>query len=620
MGNSLIQAAQGGAMPMRFNRQTGQKLTLSVISISFITLWAVIVGGAHPLKPMSRTANPDEGTSAKKKREPRADKTVPTKIGSNDAPPEGKASDSEADLRNGDRDVSSSSPNRTVAAETDTASRLGALEEAIRLQNEKLSQMQRIIEQQERTIEMLAGKPTANPMEAGSERAAGAPTTKASTETATLSSIQKPEQPNAQQTLEDRLQKIEDTVRKVGPIRWSGDFRLRFDAFFRPASKLPDPPSLHQQNVRMRYRFRLNLDADATPYLSFHGQLSTGPVNNQLTSDQDFTGIVVKHPFFINEAWMDFHPNKNIQLQAGRLLPLFADGSLFTFDDDIRFNGFSEKFNMPLKSAPAGITNLEFRAGQYIFSNPVVAIVDKGSPLNLAGAKVGSTGRAANLFHQGFVVDQELNEQWSQQFTTDVQLYRNPNQIQLGSTQTGVLFVGSGIGIALSGPLIGVGNATTTPGGAIYRAGNFQIGRVAYRINNTGFSWGDHRYPISLYVQLMRNFGTGAHEKDAMMTTLQLGKLTKRGDSVFTYFFTIKGANSMISQFTDDDPGSGSGVNIRVHMLRWDIALAKNVSIQTMGFVRHGLRSSGQFPNFFVPLDGFIPTLYRFQERLLFSF
>lgn len=605
-------------MPMRFNRQTGQKLTLSLISISFIILTAVIGGSARHLKPISRITNPDEGETRNKQREPQADKPS-EKIGFNAPQLESKASKPKANLGKGD-DAAASNPNQAVAAETDTINRLGALEEAIRMQNEKLSQLQKIIEQQGRTIELLAGKPIVKSHEAASEGAPVALASKAPGEISTVQSIQKPDQPKAQQTLADRLQKVEETVRKIGPIRWSGDMRLRFDAFFRPASEPPDPPSPHQQNVRLRYRFRLNLDSDATPLLSFHGQLSTGTVNNQLTSDQDFTGIVVKHPFFINEAWLDFHPNKNIQLQGGRVFPVFSDGSLFVFDDDIRFNGFNERFSIPLKSAPAGITNIEFRAGQYILSNPVVAIVDKGSPLNLAGAKVGSTGRAANLFHQGFVIDQELNERWSQQFTTDVQLYRNPNQIQLASTQAGVLFVGSGIGIALSGPLSGVGNATTTPGGAIYRAGNFQVGRAAYRINNTGFNWGDHRYPISLYVQLVRNFGTGAHERDAMMTTLQLGKLTKQGDSVFTYLFTIKGANSMISQFTDDDPGSGSGVNIRVHMVRWDIALAKKVSLQTMCFVRHGLRNSGQFPNFFVPLDGFIPTLYRFQERLLFSF
>jgi len=577
----------------------------------------MIGGSAQPLKPISRATNPDEGASAKK-RAPHADKDSTEKNSSNDAQPEEKALDSEANSRNGDREAAST--NRAAADETDTANRLGAHDEAIRILNEKLSQMQKLIEQQERTIELLVGKTAAKPMEPSNERATGALATKASAETGAVQNIQKPDQPKAEQTVADRLQKVEDTVRKIGPIKWSGDMRLRFDAFFRPASKPPDPPSLHQQNVRMRYRLRLNLDADANPYLSFHGQLSTAPANNQLTSDQDFSGIVIKHPFFINEAWLDFHPNKSIQLQAGRLLPIFADGSLFLFDDDIRFNGFNERFSIPLKSAPAGITNIEFRAGQYIFSNPVVPIVDKGSPLNLAGAKVGSTGRSANLFHQGFVVDQKLNEQWSQQFTTDVQLYRNPNQILLASTQAGPSFVSSGIGLTLSGPINGAGNATTTPGGSIYRAGNFQIGRAAYRLNNTGFSWGDHQYPISLYVQLVRNFGTGAHERDSMMTTFQVGKWTKRGDMVFTYFFTIKGANSIIGQFSDEDPGAGSTVNIRAHMIRWDIGLAKNVRLETIGFIRHGLRNSGQYPNFFVALDGTVPTLYRFQERLLFSF
>ena len=604
-------------MPMRFNRQTGQTFTRSLISIFFIMCSAVIGGSAQPLKPISRATNPDEGASAKK-RASRADKSAAEKNGSNDAQPEERALDSEANSRNGDREAAST--NRAAADETDTANRLGAHDEAIRILNEKLSQMQKIIEQQERTIELLVGKPSAKPLETVSEGATSASAIEASAATGTVQNIQKPDQPKTEQTIADRLKTVEDAVHKIGPIRWSGDMRLRFDAFFRPASKPPDPPSLHQQNVRMRYRLRLNLDADPTPYLSFHGQLSTAPANNQLTSDQDFSGIVIKHPFFINEAWLDFHPNKNIQLQAGRLLPIFADGSLFLFDDDIRFNGFNEKFSIPLKSAPGGITNIEFRAGQYIFSNPVIPIVEKGSPLNLAGAKVGSTGRAANLFHQGFVVDQKLNEQWSQQFTTDVQLYRNPNQILLASTPAGLSFVSSGIGLTLSGPINGAGNATTTPGGSIYRAGNFQIGRAAYRLNNTGFSWGDHQYPISLYVQLVRNFGTGAHERDSMMTTFQVGKWTKRGDMVFTYFFTIKGANSIIGQFSDEDPGAGSTVNIRAHMIRWDIGLAKNVRLETIVFTRHGLRNSGQYPNFFVPLDATAPTLYRFQERLLFSF
>ena len=605
---------------MTLNSQSGQKLTLRILSVSLITLWAAIVGCAHPLTP-SLTANPDNGASAKKGRQTNADKSTDKAEANGAQPDRERAADFNADPKiNAHEAASPSSPKRMTTAESAFEDRFGALEEAIRSQNEKLIQMQKLIEQQQRIIELLTGNASARPVESVEAAAVSSSTTKAPMENATLSSTQKADRPQAQDQVEDRFKKVEDSVRKIGPIRWSGDMRLRFDAFFRPASQPPDPPSQHQQNVRMRYRFRLNLDADTTPYLSFHGQLSTAPANNQLTADQDFSGIVIKHPFFINEAWMDFHPNKNIQLQGGRLLPIFADGSLFLFDDDIRFNGFNERFAIPLKSAPGGITNIELRAGQYIFSNPVIPIVEKGSPLNLAGAKAGSTGRAANLFHQGIVIDQKINERWNQQLTTDVQLYRNPNQILLASVPTGVSFVSSGIGLTLSGPINGAGNATTTPGGSIYRAGNFQIGRIAYRLNNTGFSWGDHEYPLSLYVQLVRNFGTGAHERDSMMTTLQVGKWTKRGDMVFTYFFTIKGANSIIGQFSDEDPGAGSTVNIRAHMFRWDIGLAKNVRLETIAFIRQGLRNTGQYPNFFVPLDATSPTLYRFQERLLFSF
>ena len=78
---------------------------------------------------------------------------------------------------------------------------------------------------------------------------------------------------------------------KIGPVRFSGDFRLRFDGTFRSATEPPDPPLDHVQNARARYRFRLNFDTDLYPNLSFHGQLATGPLNNQLSTNQDFTSI-----------------------------------------------------------------------------------------------------------------------------------------------------------------------------------------------------------------------------------------------------------------------------------------------------------------------------------------
>ena len=424
--------------------------------------------------------------------------------------------------------------------------------------------------------------------------------------------------------LEDRVKKLESKVLAVGPFRFSGDFRLRFDGIFRKAD--PAPPTgfsalTHQQNARMRYRLRLNFDTDINSKIGFHGQLATGPVNNALTLDQDFGETAARHPFFISEAWIDFHPNKGTQLQAGRLQEIFADNSRFLFDDDIRFNGFNEKYTVAFKRNALKISNLELRAGQYILSNPNVAIVTAGSPLAQAGAVIGSTGRSSNLFHQGVLINQKFNDRWSSQFGGDLQLYRNPNQIQLASTANGVaLIVQNGLGIALSGPLTGTGNATTTSGGAIYTARNFQIARLTYRLNWAGFQSGGRAYPVTFNFQAARNVGIGLPERDAMLASFQIGKVAKRGDMAFLYVFSSKGANSMISQVTDDDLGTNSGVNIRTNHFRFDYGLARKVTLQSLLYIQRELRNSGDFPNFFVPLNAFTPRQYRLQEQIVFSF
>jgi hypothetical protein len=337
--------------------------------------------------------------------------------------------------------------------------------------------------------------------------------------------------------------------------------------------------------------------------------------------DQDFGETTTRHPFLISEAWVDYHPNKAVQLQGGRVQEIFADNSRFLFDDDVRFNGFNEKYVLSFKNNGLKVSSLELRAGQYILSNPNVAIVTAGSPLAQAGAIVGSTGRSSNLFHQGLLLNQKYNDRWSGQFSGDLQLYRNPNQIQLASTANGVaLIVQNGLGIALSGPVTGTGNATTTAGGAIYTARNFQIARLTYRLNWAGFKSGSHAYPVTFNLQAARNVGIGLRERDAVLAALQIGRVTQRGDMAFLYVYSTKGANALISQVTDDDLGTGSGVNIRTNHFRFDFGLAKKVTLQSLLFIQSELRNSGDFPNFFVPLNAFTPRQYRIQEQIVFTF
>ena len=518
-------------------------------------------------------------------------------------------------------DKSADGSSKTASPAASEADRIHALEEALLEQNNRLAQMQKVIEDQQRMIQLLdgrvAGGTNATLHSEGSPNALS-PAADATPVTSAVTDV-KSDRPSQQPTIEDRLKNVEERVTRIGPVRVSGDFRLRLDAILREATSPPDPALQHVQNVRMRYRLRLNLDSDLNRAIGFHGQLTTGPINNPLTQDQDFTSTVVRNPLFISEAWIDFHPNKHVQLQGGRVQEVFADNSRFLFDDDVRFNGFNERFIFPFGNK--GGASIELRAGQYWFSNPNVAVIAPGSPLAIAGDEIGTIGRSSNLFHQGLLVNVKTGEDWTHQFGGDVQVFREPNQIQLASTANGVVFiVQPGLGLVLSGPITGTGNATTTPGGAIYTAEDFHVARLTYRLNHTGFRVGEHAYPITFNAQVARNFGTDGKERDALLTAFQVGRPTKFGDMSFLYVFSIKGANSILSQLTDDDLGTGTGVNLRTHYFRWELGVARNITLQSLFFVQRELRDSGQFPNFFVPLNAFTPRQYRFQEQVVFTF
>ncbi len=110
--------------------------------------------------------------------------------------------------------------------------------------------------------------------------------------------------------------------------------------------------------IRGRYRFRMNIDKDLDRRFSMHAQLSTGPLSNANTNDQDFGGITVKAPFSLSEAYINFSPNANVQLRGGRMEEVFADNMRFLWDDDVRFNGFQQRVRMPIRSLWMGISSV----------------------------------------------------------------------------------------------------------------------------------------------------------------------------------------------------------------------------------------------------------------------
>src|SRR5690242_15999214 len=160
----------------------------------------------------------------------------------------------------------------TDPADPSVTERIRLLESELERQNSKLDQLQKTIAEQQHAIQTLLEKISAQPVAATVKESESTP--KNATETRSIATTQAPAQAQpTTKTVEQRVAQVESDVKKIGPIRLSGDFRLRFDGIFRSATEPPDPPLEHVQNARARYRFRLNFDAAIYENLTFHAQL-----------------------------------------------------------------------------------------------------------------------------------------------------------------------------------------------------------------------------------------------------------------------------------------------------------------------------------------------------------
>ena len=137
------------------------------------------------------------------------------------------------------------------ADESFVVERVRQLEAELERQNNKLDQLQKTISQQQLAIQALLEK--LNPEK--TEAAAVSPTT--ATTAGDSNTTEATAQTQAQNTVEQRLSKVEGQVTRIGPFRVTGDFRLRFDGIFRSATEPPDPPLEHACKVGDGLKFRL---------------------------------------------------------------------------------------------------------------------------------------------------------------------------------------------------------------------------------------------------------------------------------------------------------------------------------------------------------------------------
>jgi hypothetical protein len=523
---------------------------------------------------------------------------------------------------------------------------IATLQQQMALQQKQIEQLQKALVEQEQILEQMlrAAKPAAAAEQAAPPQspnlgvvASAVPMVPAAPKTPgpALSPIPNPgAAPVTQDQMEGYTKKL-DAVSKsmealnkgLAGFKLSGDVRLRSDNIFRSSTAVAGPA----QNVRARYRVRVNVDKKLSDQIDTHVQLGSGTFNNPLTLDTDFSGANTRGALFITEAWGDFHPNKYVSLRGGKMSGVFADSEQFLLDDDVRFNGFQEIFKTkPSASSSLGKVVFEFRAGQYIMTNPNVQVLPTSAqcasssppancPYLSAGFTPGQKVPATDMFDQGIALT-ATSDKWGQQVSFDAQLWRNPNSLQLATTSSGYpLLVNGYYGLALSGGITGSGNGTTTKGGAILTAANFRIAKVSYRVDYKGLKSSRQNFPVYFTAQAAQNFGASFYN-DAFEGALNIGETKKAGDVLFKYAFYYKQANSMISQVTDDDVGTGTGVNLRTHAFRLDLGLNKWMVWQNRIYIQNELAGNDPARSFFVPLQRGTGTQYRYQSQLQFTF
>jgi len=443
-----------------------------------------------------------------------------------------------------------------------------------------------------------------------------------------LASTQGLEKSTARKDETDLLSKVVSAKEKgLMGFRLSGDLRFRTDAELRSGNDVAG--SL--QNVRERYRLRLNLDKALGDQFDFHAQLGSGTFSNPLTDETDFTGTTHRGPIFLNEYSAAYHPNQFLEFKGGRMVEVFADDSRFEFDDEVRLSGLQEVAKVPTSTHFAGITRFEVLAGQYIFTNPNVSVLPSaadctgsaaltGNCLYLAaGYKPGGRVGDANLFHQGFGIYGNLTEGWSHHFISDFQWYRNANQFALATTTLGFPLVENGFyGVSLTGPISGVGTATDEAGYKFWAHG-FQIVRLNYRLVHDGWKTHWENFPVWLDMQGSRNVAT-SFARNAFLVRLGVGEVKRAGQIRMTYAFAYKDANSMLSALTDSKLGSLSGVNIRTHQFRLDLGLTTFLKRKTLLYIQDEIRKDDPARDFYVPLPAGAATQYRIQSQFLFQF
>ncbi len=519
--------------------------------------------------------------------------------------------------------------------------RISALEETVRQQSTQLDELRKLLLEQQKTISQLAGKLTG--VGAGPDREGLAVLAKESSESQNAAAQQS-------SPIDDRLKKIEARVADIGPVKFSGDIRLRSESFFGLTNSLASGsnPAVLGNDLstrhRLRLRARLSIRGTIGEEFDWGLRIATGSFADNISSNQTFTDFFNRKPFALDQAFITYKPHRlpGFRVQGGKFEPPWTFTEM-TIDNDLMVEGvnqsYSHSFKRPnLKELTVVAWELPFleRNSAFVRNSDGTVNVNQsrrdGRDLALYGAQLRarlepSAKMALNLS----VADLYFS---GTQFISPVQVFGS--QLQLPVTLT----------IPANGttPAQTITTQVSIPRDFLV-AGNANLGLTNASNNATnrdgrltsGFNLVDmlarlelkhsKRFPVAVLLNFVTNTQThdvvttgpsGANlvlpnkENNGFWGEVQVGQTKARGDMLFDYTFMRIEKDAVLTPFNMSDITQQS--DMRGHRFTFSYAADPRVTFSVIGIVTE--RPNGL-------LGPFLPTppgsLNRATTRLQFD-
>jgi hypothetical protein len=475
-----------------------------------------------------------------------------------DSPSDGSRSARDADSRkgtpkkavgskeSGDREAKSGTETRSGVPSVED--RMRSLEEALRLQNEKIEQMGKTIADQQRTIEMLSVKkpePQPKPVPAsGSDSKVVAETSQGPATKPDADSTQK---------------KVEDLYKKFGSIRISGDLRFRAETFDNQGfDSLSEPVGRR----RLRVRGRLALDGTINKNFDWGVRLASGTFTDPISTNQSLTDFFERKPFMLDRLFLRYDSkteNVGVQFVAGKFEPTFRRTQM-VWDDDINVEGASEALYFKTKSP---LRQIKFVAFQLPFNE-------------LSGAKDGILygGQAQTDWHFSTSVSGTVDVayyDWNRADGIIPALGAAATQVN-GGILNGAINTGAQNGSLGTSNRI-IRNAAGTPIGFLAGFNLIDVlGNLTFQVN---------KYPLTFTFDYVHNATSRVRdEKDGWWVGGQIGRTKEKGDWLAGYYFTRIEQDAVLVPFNFSDILAS---NSRAHMPTFAYQLANGVTLQWTG-------------------------------------